>query len=157
DAGRADHHLGDVLDRPGDVRVVALGPHGALARPHLRRIASHARESKPGKAARPSNRAGMARSRTLIAAAVAAGALVLAGAVALGAAPGATDGAASVSAWFRDHHDAARLYAWTATFGALGFSVAAGIIRGLLPAPSRDVFLLGAAAFVAETSVQAWF
>jgi hypothetical protein len=93
----------------------------------------------------------------LVVAAVAAGALYLAGAVALGSPPGVTDAPADVTAWFRDHHGAARFYAWTATFGALGFSVAAGIIRGILPAPSRDVFLLGAAAFVAETSVQAWF
>jgi hypothetical protein len=39
---------------------------------------------------------------------------------------------------------------------ARSLSVVAGIVRGLLPAPSRDVFLLGAAAFVVETAVQAW-
>ncbi|MCU0314874.1 MAG: hypothetical protein MUC84_12550, partial [Solirubrobacteraceae bacterium] len=33
----------------------------------------------------------------------------------------------------------------------------AAIIRGLLPSPHRDVFLLGAAAFIIETAVQAWF
>jgi hypothetical protein len=104
----------------------------------------------------PSNWRGVGRSRTLIAAAVGAGALYLAGAIALGSPPEATDSPAQVAAWFRDHHDAARLYAWTATFGTLAFAVAAGIVRGVLPAPSGDVFLLGAAAFIGETAVQAW-
>ena len=40
---------------------------------------------------------------------------------------------------------------------ALAFAVVAGIIRGVLPAPSRDVFLLGAGAFIAETALQAWY
>ncbi len=31
------------------------------------------------------------------------------------------------------------------------------VIRGTLPRPSRDVFLLGAAGFIVETAVQAWF
>jgi hypothetical protein len=40
------------------------------------------------------------------------------------------------------------------TFGTLAFAVVAGIIRGLLPAPFGDVFLLGAAAFIVENAVQ---
>lgn len=98
----------------------------------------------------------MSQSRTLVAAAIAAGSLYIVGAVALGSPPEATDSAAQVLAWFRDHEDAARLYAWTATFGTLAFAVVAGIIRGILPAPFGDVFLLGAAAFIVETAVQAW-
>ena len=31
------------------------------------------------------------------------------------------------------------------------------MIRGLLPAPHRDVFLIGGAALIIETAVQAWF
>jgi hypothetical protein len=58
--------------------------------------------------------------------------------------------------WFRDHHDAARVYAWTAAFGTFAFAVTIGILRGTLPAPHSDVFLLGAAAFMVETAVQAW-
>jgi hypothetical protein len=98
----------------------------------------------------------MSQSRTLVAAAIGAGALYLVGAVALGSPPAASDSPARVAAWFSDHHDAARLYAWTAAFGTLAFAIVAGIIRGALPAPSRDVFLLGAAAFIVETAVQAW-
>ncbi|MDE3070280.1 MAG: hypothetical protein KGJ43_06080 [Acidobacteriota bacterium] len=99
----------------------------------------------------------MSQARTLVVAAIGAGALYLVGAVALGSLPTVTDSPAHVVAWFREHHDAARLYAWTTVFATLGFAVAAGIIRGTLPAPHRDVFLLGAAAFIVETAVQAWY
>jgi hypothetical protein len=98
----------------------------------------------------------VSQRRTLIVAAVAAGAFYLVGAIALGSPPEATDSPARVVAWFRDHHDAARLYAWTAAFGTLAFAVVAGVIRGTLPAPHGDVFLLGAAAFIVETGVHAW-
>ena len=99
----------------------------------------------------------MSQGRVLIAAAIAAGALYVVGFIALGSPPGASEHPLRVLGWFRDHRNAARLYAWTATFGTLAFAVMAGIIRGTLPAPSRDVFLLGASAFIAETAVQAWF
>jgi hypothetical protein len=82
--------------------------------------------------------------------------LYLAGAVALGTPPSVTDSPARVVTWFQDHHGVVRLYAWTAVFATFAFAIAAGIIRGTLPAPHRDVFLLGAAAFIAETAVQAW-
>jgi hypothetical protein len=98
----------------------------------------------------------VSQTRTLVAAAIAAGSLYLVGAIALGSTPEATDSPAQVLAWFRDHHDAARVYAWTAAFGTLAFAVVTGIIRGTLPAPFGDVFLLGAAAFIVETAVQAW-
>jgi hypothetical protein len=97
------------------------------------------------------------QARTLILAAVSAGLLYLVGAIALGSPPHSSDSAATVAGWFADHRDAARTYAWTVTFGALAFAVLAGIVRGLLPAPHGAVFLLGAAAFIVETAVQAWF
>jgi len=98
----------------------------------------------------------MTQRRTLIGAAIAAGLLYLVGAVALGSPPGASDSGATIGSWFADHHDAARTYAWTATFGVLAFAVFAAIVRGLLPAPHSSVFLLGAAAFIVENSIQAW-
>ena len=67
-----------------------------------------------------------------------------------------TESPARVVAWFSDHADAVRIYAWTATFGTLALAVVAGIVRSTLPPPFRDVFLLGAAAFIVETAVQAW-
>lgn len=99
----------------------------------------------------------MSRSRTLVAAALGAGVFYVVGAVALGSPPDATDSPAQVVGWFRDHEDAARVYAWTATFGTLAFAITAGILRGTLPAPHADVFLLGAAAFIVETALQGWF
>jgi len=77
--------------------------------------------------------------------------------VALGTPPHVTDSPERIAQWFLDHRDEARLYAWTATFATVAVAILAAIIRGLLPAPHRDVFLLGAAAFVIETAVQAWF
>jgi len=84
------------------------------------------------------------------------GALYVVGAIALGSSPDASDTPGKVLEWFRDHHDAARTYAWTASLGMLAFAVMAGVIRGLLPSPAGDVFLLGAAAFIVETTIQAW-
>ena len=99
----------------------------------------------------------MTQARVLVAAAVLLGALYVAGAVALGTPPHVTDSPERIAQWFLDHRDEARLYAWTATFATVAVAILAAIIRGLLPAPHRDVFLLGAAAFVIETAVQAWF
>lgn len=96
------------------------------------------------------------RSNVLIAAAVLGGALYLVGAVALGSPPDAGDSGRAVVTWFRDHQDAARLYAWTAALGTLAFATATGIVRSLLPSPHGYVFLIGAAAFVVENAVQAW-
>jgi hypothetical protein len=98
----------------------------------------------------------VSQSRTLVVAAIGAGVLYFIGALALGSPPEVTDSPNGVVAWFGEHHDAARLYAWTAALGTLAFAVAAGVIRGTLPTPHRDVFLLGASAFVVETAVQAW-
>jgi hypothetical protein len=99
----------------------------------------------------------MRRSRVLIAAAVATGVLYLVGAVALDGAPDGSSSGAEIVAWFGDHRDAARTYAFTAAFGTLAFAVLAALIRTLLPAPHRSVFMVGAAAFVVETAVQSWF
>jgi len=98
----------------------------------------------------------MSQSRALIFAAVAAGLLYLVGSIALGTPPKATDSPAQVVEWFQAHQDAARTYAWTAAFSGLAFAVFAGIVRGLLPSPVGNIFLLGAAAFIVETTVQAW-
>jgi hypothetical protein len=99
----------------------------------------------------------MSQGRVLIAAAILAGVAYLVGFIALGSPPGASDRPLRVLAWFQAHRHAARVYAWTATLGTFSFAVVAGIIRGTLPAPSRDVFLLGAGAFIVESAVQAWF
>jgi hypothetical protein len=98
----------------------------------------------------------MSQSRALACAAIGAGVLYLVGALVLGSPPSATDSPAKVATWFAHHSNAVRVYAWTAAFGTLAFATVAGIVRGVLPAPSRDVFQLGAAAFIVETAIQAW-
>jgi hypothetical protein len=98
----------------------------------------------------------VSHARTLAIAAIGAGAFYLLGALVLGSPPSATDSPAKVASWFRDHDDAVRVYAWSAVFVTLSFAIVAGIVRGALPAPSRDVFLLGAAAFIVETAIQSW-
>jgi|NGEPerStandDraft_6_1074524.scaffolds.fasta_scaffold86637_3 hypothetical protein len=72
----------------------------------------------------------MSQSRTLVVAAIGAGAFYLVGAVALGSPPAASDSPERVAAWFSDHQNAARLYAWTAAFGTLAFAIVAGVIHG---------------------------
>jgi hypothetical protein len=98
----------------------------------------------------------MTQGRALVTAAVAGGLLYLAGAIALGSPPDATDSGAKVVAWFSRHAHHARVYAWSAAFGTLAFAVVAALVRELLPAPHRAVFTIGAAAFVVENAVQAW-
>src|SRR3954452_14025352 len=99
----------------------------------------------------------MRRRGALLAAAIAAGVLYLEAAVSLGTPPKATDSAAAVAAWVRDHDSSIRLYARTATFGTLAFAVALALIADLIPSPQRTVLLIGAAAFVVENALQAWF
>ena len=97
----------------------------------------------------------MSRITLLVAAAIVA-VLYLAGTIAIGSPPKATASGAEVVAWFRNHADGARVDAWTATFATLGLATMFGIIRGLLPAPNSYVFMLGGAAFITETAIQAW-
>ena len=96
------------------------------------------------------------KSRTLLWATIAGGALYLAGAVCLGTPPGADETGTQVAVWFGAHRDAVRWYVWTLTVSAPVFAFVFARLRAVLPAPHRDVFLIGAVAFVATTAVQAW-
>jgi hypothetical protein len=96
------------------------------------------------------------QSRALLVAATASVLLYVTGTAALGSPPDVTDSPSEVLAWFADHQGTARFYTWTVTLGVLATAVALAIVSGLLPSPSRELFLIGATAFIVETAVQAW-
>jgi hypothetical protein len=83
--------------------------------------------------------------------------LIVASILALGAAPTDQSSGAEVVAWFIANGTRARLSSWLLTALLPVFAVFAAAVRTRLPAPHRDVFLLGAAGFIAETAVSLWF
>src|SRR5689334_22881549 len=99
----------------------------------------------------------MHRSTVLLAATIAAGALYVTAALVLGTTPDANDNGEAVAAWFRDNGGHLRLWLWLVTVALTLFAVFAALVRSRLPAVYRDVFFIGAIAFVAETAVQGWF
>lgn len=98
----------------------------------------------------------MRRSTLLLTVTIGFGLAYLAATAALGSPPDGGDTAATVSAWFRDHDGNVRTWLWLLTVSSPLFAVFAALIRSVLPAPHRDVFFVGAIAFIAETAVQGW-
>ena len=74
----------------------------------------------------------------------------------LGSTPDGSDSPTSVATWFAQHGGDVRASLWCTTIGLLFFAVYAALVRAALPAPHRDLFLIGAALFVAETAIQGW-
>ena len=126
--------IGTIVDDDGLIMPWSpLAQHdrrGAASAPLRRHEGTTARPPGKGRVGRRRTHAAMSQSRMLVVAAVIGGALYLVGAIALGSAPKAGDSPAQVAAWFHDHQDAARTYAWTAALGMLAFAVMAGVIRG---------------------------
>jgi apolipoprotein N-acyltransferase len=98
----------------------------------------------------------MRRSTLLLAATIGFGLLYLAASATLGSAPDSGDSGETVVAWFRDHDDRVRAYAWFLTLSLPFFATFAGLIRAQLPALHRDIFFFGAITLAAETAVQGW-
>jgi len=98
----------------------------------------------------------MRRSTILISATIGFAAIYVAATAALGSPPDAGDSAATVTAWFRDHDSNVRTWMWLLTVSGPLFAAYAALVRAALPAPYRDVFFVGAVAFLAETAVQTW-
>jgi hypothetical protein len=117
---------------------------------HVREPETHDARGEDG---RDEERVG---SRALVGAAVAAIALYLVGVVALGTPPGAADTGEQVVAWFREHRDGVRWSVWAGTVSAPLLALTFALLRRLLPAPHRDVFLIGAIGLVVTTAVQSW-
>jgi xanthosine utilization system XapX-like protein len=95
-------------------------------------------------------------SRALIGAAFAAFGLYLAGVLVLGTPPPAAATGEQVVSWFREHRDGVRWFVWANTVGAPLVAVMFALLRRLLPAPHRDVFLIGAIGIVTTAAVQSW-
>jgi hypothetical protein len=93
----------------------------------------------------------------LLAAAI--GLLVLAPAqvLMLGETPRAAADGASVVAWFRAHAEGVRWWTWLITITTPVYAVAIALLRRLLPAPHRDVFLIGAIGLAVTNAVQTYF
>ena len=99
---------------------------------------------------------GRGESRVLLVAAVAYVAVAVFGLAVVGEVPKATDTGDQVAAWFRTHGDGVRWSVWAATVSAPLFAVVVALLRRVLPAPHRDIFLIGGIAIIAETAVQSW-
>lgn len=76
--------------------------------------------------------------------------------IAAGEPPHAADTGAQVVAWFRAHRDGVRWSTWALTVAAPPFALMFALLSRLLPAPHRQMFLIGAVTFLATLAVQSW-
>jgi hypothetical protein len=83
--------------------------------------------------------------------------LYVAATFALGMAPTDQSTGREVATWFGANGGPVRLFCWLITVFVPVFATFAATVRLRLPAPHRDIFLLGAAVFLASTSVSLWF
>lgn len=100
---------------------------------------------------------GQLGSRALLAATMAYVILVGAGLAALGTVPAGAETGAQVVTWFREHRGAVQWAAWTFTVATPPLAVMLALERRLLPAPHREVFLIGGIAILITSAVQMWF
>ena len=75
---------------------------------------------------------------------------------AFGTLPAASETGAQVVSWFGEHRDAVRWGVWAFAVAAPPFAIMVALLRRLLPAPHRDVFLIGAIAYQVCISVYTW-
>ena len=96
-------------------------------------------------------------SRTLLLSAVTLTVVGLAGTAALGTAPAASDTGEEVVAWLHANREGVRWSVLAGTVSAPLFAVVIALLRTVLPAPHRDVFLIGGISVVVAAAVQSWF
>ena len=100
----------------------------------------------------------MKPSRLLLATILATGAVYIAGFVALGASyPTIESSGQAIIDWLTKNGFNARVYAWTAAFFSLGFSIFGGQVSSVMPKPHRYIFLAGAIGAAITAQVQGWF
>jgi hypothetical protein len=98
-------------------------------------------------------------SRVLLAATIAYGVLATLGGVALaalGTLPAATETGAQLVTWFQSYSSSIRLGVWGFTVALPAFALMAALLRGMLPAPYRDVFFFGAMVYATSIAVWTW-
>jgi hypothetical protein len=95
-------------------------------------------------------------STVLLTTTVVSALLYVAGAAVLGTPPDATAPGDDVVAWFAAHGSGVRAYVWCLTLLVPFAGTQIALIRHRLPAPYRDVFLVGGITFLAETAVMGW-
>jgi hypothetical protein len=95
-------------------------------------------------------------SRVLLAATIAYGVLGAIALAALGTLPAATETGPELVAWFRSYPNSIRLGVWAFTVALPPFAVMVAVLRGMLPAPHRDVFVFGATVLAASIAVWTW-
>jgi hypothetical protein len=76
--------------------------------------------------------------------------------IAVGTLPGAAETGAQVVDWFREHRDSVRWSVWAYTVATPLVAVMIALLRRLLPAPHRDVFLIGGIAYLSTIAVWTW-
>jgi hypothetical protein len=97
------------------------------------------------------------RSATLLyTTTVAAVVLIFVGTTALGEPPGPSTSGQEVADWFVAQGGQARMYAWLMVLFVPAFATFTALVRARLPRPHRDVFVIGAVALIAETTVSTW-
>jgi hypothetical protein len=96
-------------------------------------------------------------SRALILSTAALVVVSCAGMTALGTAPAATASGEEVVAWLRVHSSALRWAVLAGTVSAPLFATVVALLRQRLPAPHRDVFLIGGVSVIVAAAIQSWF
>lgn len=98
-------------------------------------------------------------SHALLVATGAYGILAILGGLALaafGTLPSASETGTQLVTWFRERGDSVRWGVWAFTVAAPPFAVMVALLRRLIPAPHRDVFLIGAVSYMTAIAVWTW-
>ena len=96
-------------------------------------------------------------SRTLVSLAVTLTAVGIAGTAALGTAPAASATGDEVVAWLRANREGVRWSIFASTVSAPLFAAVIALLRRQIPAPHRDVYLIGGIGVLVAAAVQSWF
>ncbi len=95
-------------------------------------------------------------SRALLAATAAYGILGAVALAAFGTLPAASETGPQLVTWFRENRDSVRWGVWAFTVATPPFALEVALLRRLLPEPHRDMFLVGAVAYMAAIAVWSW-